>query len=63
MCEPFAQDIKRAIIEMYEKRENLDEMGRNALRLSKEIFSWNQVATRMIENYERILEKQDDLES
>lgn len=57
MCEPFAQDIKRAVMEMFEKRAELTLMGENAARLIHNVFSWEQVASNMIENYKRILEK------
>lgn len=57
MCEPFAQDIERAILEMFEKKEELSSMGKNAARLIDDVFSWEKIALNMIENYRRILEK------
>lgn len=63
MCEPYAQDIKRAICEMYEKRELLSDMGKRSLELANTVFSWNSIAVKMIENYERILEEKNGLES
>ena len=63
MCEPFALDIKRAIIEMYKKQGELQIMGNNAARLVQEEFDWEKIAFKMVENYSRIVEKKDDLES
>ena len=57
MCEPFAQEIKRAIVEMYKNRAELKNMGENAACLVNEVFNWKQIATSMVENYKRILEK------
>ena len=55
MCEPFAQDIKRAICEMYEHKDRLGEMGRNSLKMINDCFNWEQVTREMIKNYERIV--------
>lgn len=60
MCEPFAFDIKRAICDMYEKRDRLDEMGKNALRLSHTIFDWHQIVEKMLKNYYRIIEEYNE---
>lgn len=55
MCEPYYEDIARAIEELFRKRDQLSLMGENARKLTESLFSWNVIAKKMIENYRRIL--------
>jgi glycosyltransferase involved in cell wall biosynthesis len=54
-CEPYAQDISRGIIEIYNQKSNWNQMTLSAQAAVANIFNWKQIASTMIENYSRII--------
>lgn len=55
MCEPYAEDIARAVREMFDNSQALVEMGLNARTMIQDVFNWSIIAEQMIENYIRIV--------
>jgi glycosyltransferase involved in cell wall biosynthesis len=53
-CEPYAQDIARGILALFERRADWADMGERAKALCFESLNWDAVAADMISHYERI---------
>lgn len=57
MCEPYVQDIARAILEYLKLGDKRKVLGDNAKRILKEQLYWEKIVPKMIENYKRIINK------
>jgi glycosyltransferase involved in cell wall biosynthesis len=55
--QPEATQIAEAITEMFHRRQDWYEMGRNARRLIERELNWPAIASVMVENYRRIAPK------
>lgn len=55
MCEPYAQDISRAILEYFKLGNKRLELGRKAKQILEEQLYWEKIIPNMIENYKRII--------
>ena len=55
MCEPYAQDICRGLMELLDRRDEWPTMGSNARFWVDEEFNWNSIAIKMIKDYKRII--------
>ena len=55
MCEPYADDIARAITEFCEHKEKHEQMGENALAFAKKELSHEAVTGRMLEIYSKVI--------
>lgn len=54
-CEPYAQDLARAIIEFVSMGENRSKLADKANEIARKELSWSKIATVMISNYSRII--------
>jgi glycosyltransferase involved in cell wall biosynthesis len=55
MCEPYAQDLARAIEYFLSNPDEMKTFGKNAQELCEKELHWNRIVETMIENYERIV--------
>lgn len=55
MCEPYAQDLSRAIIDFVELGEKRKELGEKARKLLESKLYWSEIVKEMIKNYHRII--------
>lgn len=55
MCEPYAQDIARAILEYFKLGDNRIALGKKAKQILEEQLYWEKIIPNMIENYKRII--------
>ncbi len=54
-CEPYGQDLKRAIEEIIMKKENFNEIGKKAQTIVKEKLVWEAIIPGLIKDYKRIV--------
>lgn len=57
MCENYAQDIARAIQEMLDRKEEWEEMSKNARRTYEKYFTWESNIVRFQREYQKIIDK------
>lgn len=58
MCEPYVQDLSKAILELVEMgSEKRKDMGIRAHNVLEENLYWDQIVKGMIINYKRVIEK------
>lgn len=57
MCEPYAQDITRAILKFFELGEKRSILGKKAKFILEKDLYWEKIVPRMIANYKRIINK------
>lgn len=55
MCEPYAQDITRAILKFFELGEKRSILGKKAKFILEKDLYWEKIVPRMIANYKRII--------
>lgn len=55
MCEPYAQDIARAIFEYFELGDQRKNLGKNAKQILEKQLYWEEIVSEMIANYKRII--------
>lgn len=55
VCEPYPEDIARALKEFFIREEKWPQMGLNARRLVEREFEWSKITDTMIKNYKRII--------
>lgn len=55
MCEPFPEDIAGALVRMFNRRAEWDDMGARARALVENQFSWGAIASEMIKFYDNAL--------
>lgn len=60
MCEPYAQDINRAINEFYVMGERRKLLGHKAYEVMEKTLYWENIIPIMIKNYERIIKEAHD---
>lgn len=53
-CEPYAQDIARGILALFERRADWTDMGERANTLCLDFLNWKAIAADMISHYGRI---------
>jgi len=57
MCENYAQDIGRAIQEMLDREDQLEEMSKNARRAYEKNFKWESNIVKFRDEYQKIINK------
>lgn len=57
MCEPYAQDISRAILEYFNLGDKRKALGEKAKQILEKQLYWEKIVPVMIENYKRIIDK------
>ena len=55
MMEPLIKDIKRALINMIDEKENWNIMSKNSISLVNNIFNWNSAILLLLNEYKNIL--------
>ena len=55
MCEPYSQDLARAIIEFVEMKEKRIGLGEKAYAILKEKLYWTNIVKGLISEYKRII--------
>ena len=57
MCEPYAQDIARAILSYFKLGDKRKILGEKSKQILEEQLYWEKIVPGMIENYKRIINK------
>lgn len=56
MCEPYPQDLCRALNKFLSSGEEIKDLGKKAKELLQSKLNWEQIVSVMIDNYKRILD-------
>ena len=59
MCEPYPQDICNGLMELIDRKDEWDTMGKHARIWVDEEFNWDAIAKKMIKDYERIIKTRE----
>lgn len=59
MCEPYPQDICNGLMELIDRKDEWDTMGKHARLWVDEEFNWDAIAKKMIKDYERIIKTRE----
>lgn len=56
-CKPEPRSIAEAVNSIYEKRNSLESLGQQSFELIRAQFTWRNIARRLLEEYEKIMEQ------
>ena len=59
MCEPYPQDLSRALEYFLDHIQDMPKLGQTARMVLEENLHWKQIVKVMIDNYKRIINTKD----